>query len=230
MTSQRDCTAIDFKEGFIQKETNAVDDLRTEIQNLKEKINASNVESELNTLDCHMRKSYKHSKHTKADSNLAKIQNSVQKKMNKLENKYSAPMVEAAKNTDMKSDDILMKLANIEKKIETSKSDKELCLHTEALKLQVFNRLDELEKKIQADKIFPFQNEMGSSNDTLKVSNGETLNEETLKNQVFEKLAILENHMKLKSEVPVVNSDILRSEEKKLSQLLQMREKMIRGT
>lgn len=217
-TSQKDCAAIDFKEGFIQREMSGIEELKQEILSLKDKISQPPLPVAENAIrmDTHMH----HKKHENRNTTLEKLQRSVSKKIATMEKKYNV----ADKIHDDK--DILMKLSNIERKIEAQSVDKSLCTHTEQLKSQVFDRIEKLENKIRnnEDQVNNLQSSFLDVNSSA--SNEE---EDKVKLQVLEKLAHLENHIKLKSEIPVVNSEILRAEELKLSKLLSMREKLIRG-
>lgn len=219
MTSNKDCAAIDFKEGFFRNETNAVDELKSEIQALKEKLNSpmpAPVVANQPAFHDSNNKPTHHSRHPtrkhryvqprqsmeEENIELTKLQNNVMNKIAHLETKYKEKK---------KNDDILMKLANIEEKLQL---DKNVCPHTENLKMQVFDKINSLESKIELSKATEFK-----TNESCKTD------EDDLKTQVFEKLARLENHMRLKSEIPVVNSDVLRAEEQKLAKLIEMRSK-----
>jgi hypothetical protein len=218
VTSNKDCAAIDFKEGFVRNEITAVDELKSEIQALKEKLNTpmpAPVVTNKPAFHPSSKEPYHNKQHVKRhhklhpnqcmeeeNIELTKLQTNVMNKIAHLETKYKEKK---------KNDDILMKLANIEEKLQL---DKNVCPHTENLKMQVFDKINSLESKIELSKSTEFK-----TNESCKTD------EDELKTQVFEKLARLENHMRLKSEVPVVNRDILRAEEQKLAKLIEMRSK-----
>jgi len=240
VSSQKDCNAIDFREGFISKEMSSVDELKNEIMNLREKIDQAPLfNNKVTTLDNRFHASRHHSK-SADQSKLEKLQKSVSKKLTHIENNFSNSASPVDKHAN---EDILLKLSNIEKKIENQSIDKNICTHTEQLKGQVFERLNQLESKMRSNsneteiserlnllenKILSIPEQVVGNSEKTFTANSEC-DEEKLKSQVFEKLAILENHMKLKSEIPVVNSDVLNAEQQKLSKLIQMREKLLRG-
>lgn len=216
VSSQKECTAIDFKEGFIQREMNSIDELKQEILSLKDKI----TQPVTPVVECPIRMET-HMTHKKHDHHsLEKLQKSVSKKLSTMEKKYNV----TGKLHDDK--DILMKLSNIERKIEAQSADKQLCTHTEQLKSQVFDRIERLENKVRNN-----ENQVNDLQTNIMEVNSSTVNteEDHVKMQVLEKLAHLENHIKLKSEIPIVTSEVLRAEELKLTKLMNMREKLMRG-
>jgi ribosome-associated translation inhibitor RaiA len=125
--------------------------------------------------------------------------------------------------TEALKSQVMDKIQFLEKKI----NEKSECTTANALKTQVMEKINHLESKINNSQPDDVLLKLANLEKKIDVQTECSAHENDMKQQVFEKLAKLENHFKLKSEIPVVSKSALKEELNKLDKLIQMRQKLV---
>lgn len=247
MTSNNQCGTIDFKEGFLQKENNVVNEIKSEIQSLKENFALDDLKQEVASLKSrftpevevsrqhgvyhkqpHRKGGYRNHEEVKpssemtCDPELHRLQNEVMNKISSLEKRLSQPKTTLDSKMTAAPDVIMEKLCNIEKNVNRDFD----CAASRALKADVMRKIEKLESRMSANNSDDVLMKLATLEKKVDEHAECNEHENMMKQQVFEKLAKLENHFKLKAEIPVVSKEALHAELQKLDKLMEMKKRI----
>jgi len=235
------------------KENLAIDDLRNEVQSLKSQLNPAvkvshrtHDKTDHKSRPRHSSNGEHHLEESFCDPELKHIQNKVMQKIEFLEKRFSEKNTPVKMGAEMGAPHtaIMDKLCNIENQniqssqllksqvlnkiesLEKQINDRSECKTSNALKTQVMDKINLLESKINSKQSDDVLLKLANLEKRIDVQAECSEHEKDMKQQVFEKLAKLENHFKIKSEIPVVSKAALKDELNKLEKLVQMRQKL----